>query len=122
MNELRGVVSACGDRLPLRFAKARTLGLLETTVGAARYELLDVAWPGWRYLAEGEDVRDVVNPSLDALEILEHERAFTKKNRRWTNEPIALRWLVPAKRPVLANAFLGRTIVFEFPVDDGGPR
>lgn len=119
LNELTRVAHARRNALPPRFAKALRLGMLDTMLGAARHELLDIAWPGWRYLKDGEELRDVVNPAVDALDALESRQA-DRRATPWVNpDDISLRWLIPAKRPVLTASFLGRTIISEYPLENG---
>jgi hypothetical protein len=119
LNELARVAHARRSDLPPRFAKALRLGMLDTMLGAARHELLDIAWPEWRYLTDGEELRDVVNPSLEALDALERRQADRKATPWVDTDDIALRWLIPSKRPVLSASFLGRAIVCEFPLENG---
>jgi hypothetical protein len=118
-HELESVARRFHDDLPARFAKAYELGLLATMLGAARHELLDVVWVGWRCLTDGEELRDVFSPSMRALDTLERARAVDRKERHWTHDRVTLRWLVPAKRPVLVSSFLGRMILSQYDLEDG---
>ncbi len=116
--ELQSVALYFSEALPPRLAKAHRLGLLPSMLGVARTELVDAVWPGWRYLDDGEELRGVINPSLEALEALEAAMAEDKaRQRRWPHDEVQLRWLMPAKMAVLVTSFLGNTIVR--PVDGG---
>ena len=81
-HELESIARRFHDVLPERFAKACELGLLATMLGAARHELLDVVWVGWRCLTEGEELRDVFNPSMHALDTLEAGAGCRYSNER----------------------------------------
>lgn len=117
--ELHAVMFHLGEAaVPKRFAAASQLGLLDTLIGAARDELLELAWPGWRYPSESESLRDISNPQLPVLELLGAESARDKSERPWEHEPVTLKWLEPAKRSVLVSSFLGRAIVLDVAAPD----
>jgi hypothetical protein len=121
-NELKFIAHRFHDDLPERFKKAHDLGLLGSMLGASRHELLDVVWIGWRCLTEGEELRELFNPSMHALNALERARAVDDNERRWTHDRVTLRWLAPAKRPVLVSSFLGRIIISEYELEEGEAR
>jgi hypothetical protein len=89
--------------------------MLDQMVGAARAELLPIAWKDWRPLDDGEGMKRVDNPTLPTLELLEFARAFDAVHHPWAHPPIDLVWLVKRRGPALSTKFLGRTIVFELP-------
>jgi hypothetical protein len=106
------------DAIPSRFIAARKLGLLGSMIGAARDELFEVVWPGWRYPSKDEDLRDVSSPQLAVLERLSEERQYDKANRPWEHDSVTLKWLEPAKHAVLASSFLGREIILDLASSD----
>lgn len=109
--ELSRVVSFHFDSLPERYRRACALELLPTLLGAARRELLSLVWPEWEYLAEGEVVRPIANPSMEALDSLGAERAVDGEDRPWPHNWVTLSWLTSGQRPVLVSSFLGKTIL-----------
>ena len=85
-----------------RLTKALALGLLAESMGVYRDERLEHERPGWSWAAKGEEFKDIVNPSEDALDALLAARGADPTAR--------LQWSSQGREPVVVGQFLSRSV------------
>lgn len=98
-----------------RLRKIERLGLLGQSDAVYRDERLAKELPGWRwYDEESDELRNILNPSMEALDALENARVAVDRKAQ-------LDYLVVTdtgrKTPVIRASYLGRSVLRELSVD-----
>ncbi len=100
--ELAEATAWVADNGSLRLRKALQAGLLHTSLGAYRDERLAKERPGWSWRRQGEEFKNAINPSEEALDALLKAKTVDQR--------ASLMFRPESQEPVVVCWFLGRGI------------